>query len=285
MEDSNMRAKLHGDVVLVTGASSGIGKVIAEALVKEGYRVYGTSRKANDINKDKPLSESGERDGFLEMIQLDVCSEESAKNAMEHVATKEGRIDILINNAGFGIAGSVEDTSTDEAKEQFETNFFGVHRMVRHVLPVMRKQNKGLIINVSSVAGLITIPYQSMYCASKRAVEALTESLRMECAQFGIKSLLVEPGDTKTGFTGSRIYATAARDSVYERKCKKAVETMEKDEINGDRPEIAANVILSILKKKRPPVRKVIGIKYKVLVFIKRLIPSRLEEFIVSRMY
>jgi short-subunit dehydrogenase len=280
-----MRKKLHGNVVLLTGASSGIGKVIAETLVKEGYRVYGTSRKANDAGKDKPLSESGERMGSLEMIKLDVCSEESAIRAVEYVAGKEGRIDILINNAGFGIAGSVEDTSAEEAKEQFETNFFGVHRMVRCVLPVMRKQNKGLIINVSSVGGLITIPYQSMYCASKRAVEALTESLRMECAQFGVKSVLVEPGDTKTGFTGSRIYAQAARDSVYASECKKAVETMERDEINGKRPETVADVILRILKKKRPPVRKVVGIKYKVLVFIKRLIPSCLEEFIVSKMY
>ncbi len=277
--------KLHGDVVLVTGASSGIGKAIGEILAGRGFRVYGTTRKPINAVKNKNLTQSSEKHGFFEIINLDVCVEESVKKVIEYIKDKEGKLDILINNAGFGIAGAVEDTTVEEAKSQFETNFFGVHRMIRHVLPVMRTQKRGLIINISSVGSLITIPYQSMYCASKRAVEALTEALRIEAKQFGVTATLVEPGDTKTGFTDSRKFAAAWESSVYADKCKKAVSTMESDEINGENPEAVAHVVLNILKKKRPPVRKVVGFKYKVFVLLKRIIPSRIEEFIISRIY
>jgi short-subunit dehydrogenase len=277
--------KLHGDVVLVTGASSGIGKAIAENLAGRGYRVYGTTRKQIDDIKNRALSDISKKEGFLEMINLDVCIEESAKKAIEYIKAKEGKLDILINNAGFGIAGAVEDTTVEEAKSQFETNFFGVHRMIRHVMPVMRTQKRGMIINISSVGSLITIPYQSMYCASKRAVEALTEALRIEAKQFGVTAVLVEPGDTKTGFTDRRKFIAALESSVYAENCKKAVSTMENDEINGENPEAVAHVILSILKKRKPPVRKTVGFKYKVFVLLKRIIPPHFEEFIISRIY
>jgi len=203
----------YGHVVLITGASSGIGKAAAEYLMKNGYKVYGTSRK-----EQADCTYEGSSGGFIKMLKLDVCSEESIEKAVNCIMKEEGRINILINCAGFGIAGSVEDTSIDEAYKQFDTNFFGVLRMCRSILPIMRAQKKGLIINVSSIAGLISIPYQSMYSASKFAIEAATEALRCEVKPFGINVSLVEPGDTKTGFTCKREFTQGSKNSVYEEK-------------------------------------------------------------------
>jgi short-subunit dehydrogenase len=175
------------DVVLITGASSGIGQALAYTLMEKGYKVYGTSRGIKNEETIKAKNGSG----FIKMIPLDVCSEVSVKNAVDYILQRELAIDILVNNAGFGIAGSVEDTSPEEALSQFDTNFFGVLRMIRAVLPKMREQKNGLIINVSSVAGLISVPYQSMYSASKYAVEAMTETLRLEVKPFGIRVSMV----------------------------------------------------------------------------------------------
>lgn len=268
-------------VVLVTGASSGIGQAIAQTLIEKGYKVYGTSRNVTDESVIKAKSGSG----FLKMISLDVCSEESIKNAIDYILQREITIDILINNAGNGIAGSVEDTTTEEAFYQFDTNFFGVHRMCRAVLPKMREQKSGLIINISSVAGLISVPYQSMYSASKYAVEALTETLRIEVKPFGIKVSMVEPGDTKTGFTAKRIYTKASASSVYTEKFMKAIKTMEHDEQNGPSPKILVDAVLKIINSKNPPVRIVGGFSYKVLFILKRLLPARFVEFVVSKIY
>ncbi len=274
---------LYGNVVLVTGASSGIGKSIAEYLMKNGFKVYGTSRNVPGGN-GKLIASEGE--GFIKMVKLDVCNEASVTEAVNYVTSQEGTIDVLINNAGNGIAGSVEDTDPSEAFGQFDTNFFGVHRMCRNVIPVMRSQKKGLIINVSSVAGLISIPYQSMYSASKYALEAMTEAMRIELAQFGIKVSLVEPGDTKTGFTGSRQNAKAAsQDSVYYNKFSKSIETMAKSEMNGPDPLIVAKVVKRIMSRKNPPVRKTVGLSYKAIAFLRRLVPSRLLVYIVGKLY
>ncbi|MDF2591821.1 MAG: short-chain dehydrogenase/reductase [Clostridia bacterium] len=144
-------SKIYGNVVLVAGASSGMGKAIAEALSEDGYKVYGTSRKAPTEGAEDVQNQAG---GFIKMIQLDVCSDESAKAAVDLVREKEGRIDILINCAGFALAGAVEDTTHEEAYREFNTNFFGIHRMCRYVAPIMRQNGKGLIINISSTAGL-----------------------------------------------------------------------------------------------------------------------------------
>lgn len=277
--------KVSGNVVLVTGASSGIGKAVAQLLMKDGYRVYGTSRKHRLENNRGNNLKSGDTKGFIEMIQLDVCSEDSVKRAIDYVVKKEGRVDILINNAGFGIAGSVEDTSDEEAYEQFNTNFFGVHRMCRHVLPIMRKNRNGLIVNVSSVAGLISIPFQSMYSASKYALEALSEALRIEVKPFGIKVVLVEPGDTRTGFTDNRRFVGAAEGSIYKDRFMKAINTMIKDEKNGPEPETVAKVIAKVVKMHNPPIRKVIGFSYKAIVFLKRFLPSRFVEYVLARLY
>ncbi len=289
--------KYYGNVVLVTGASSGIGKSIAEYLSRKGYRVYGTSRRlrltagadcsavaqtASSVNGFGAVASGG----FIKMLQLDVCSEEAVKAAVEQVLEAEGELGIVINNAGMGIAGSVEDTSPQEAFQQFDTNFFGMHRLIRQVLPSMRKQGRGLIINMSSVGAVFPIPYQSMYVASKAAIEGMSGSLRNELRPFGIKVALVEPGDTKTGFTESRLFVNAGGESsAYSVYSKKSIAVMERDEVNGPEPFGVAKAVEKIIRRRNPPVCIAVGIKYKLLVFLKRIIPRALEAFIVSKIY
>ncbi|HBM80168.1 MAG TPA: hypothetical protein DD426_04915 [Clostridiaceae bacterium] len=263
----------YGNVVLITGTSSGIGKETAEFLNSNGFTVYGTSRKPSGTDTD------------INMVQLDVCSEESIKKAVDYVIKKEGHIDILINNAGFGIAGSVEDTSIEEAYSQFDTNFFGMLRMSRAVLPHMRKQGKGLIINISSVAGIISIPFQSMYSASKFSVEAVTQAMRIELKPYGIKVSMVEPGDTKTGFTDKRKFVSASESSVYKERFIKSIDAMAKSEQNGPGPRAVIKEIYRIIKSKNPPVRITAGWSYKLIVFAKRFVPDRLLEYVVSKLY
>lgn len=275
-------------VILVTGASSGIGRAIVDRLSREGYTVIGTSRRASGFPAD------GDREG-VPMIPLDVTDPSSVETAVSYVHRQYGRIDVLVNNAGFGVAGSVEDTSPEEAFAQFDTNFFGVHRMIRAVLPIMRAQQKGLIVTVSSVAAILTVPYQGMYSASKHALEALMEALRIECRPFGVKGVLVEPGDTKTGFTGSRVYCRDTHaDSPYCEAFKRAMETIERSELGGTgpfrrftchSPEKVARTVSRVIRRKHPPVRVAVGGAYKAAVFLKRLLPDRLVEWVVSKVY
>jgi len=307
-----MKNDIKDKVVLITGASSGIGKAIAYEFMVRGNRVYGTTRKTVtentriypnsapkdlELNKDMILTKNTDNNkniannipgntGFIEMIQLDVRSEDSIKKAVDYVVKKEGRIDILINNAGFGIAGAIEDTAFEEAFSQFDTNFFGVMRVLRNVVPVMRRAGKGLIINISSVAGLIPIPFQSMYSASKFALEAMSEALRIELKPFGIKVVIIEPGDTNTGFTDNRVIVKGAgKDSVYYEKFIKSVNTMIKDEKNGPGPETVAKVVIKTAMKKNPPVRIAVGISYKLIAFLKRILPDKLVHFILDKIY
>lgn len=272
--------KMHyGNVVLITGASSGIGKSCAEYMAELGYKVYGTSRKVPE-NKLESL------DNGITMVRMDVCSDESVKAAIESIIRQEGEIGIVVNNAGMGIAGSVEDTAPQEVFMQMDTNFFGMHRVIRQVLPHMRKKGRGLIINMSSVGALFPIPYQSMYVAAKAAVEGMTGSLRNELRPFGIKVAYVEPGDTKTGFTGSRIMTKdSGEGSAYYEYCKRSIAVMEKDETNGPDPITVSKVVARVAGRKNPPVCVTVGLQYKVLVFLKRLMPKAVESFVVSKMY
>ena len=275
----------YGNVVLLTGASSGIGKLTAEHLASLGCKVYGTSRKGENGTVVFPNdSTRPAQKGFVKMVQLDVRDDLSVKNAVEYVIQEEGRIDILINNAGFGISGAIEETSEKEAFSQFDTNFFGMHRMCRKVLPIMRKQKKGLIINIGSVAGTFAIPYQSMYSASKSAKKSFKNALRMEVKDFGIRAVIIEPGDTQTGFTDNRYYNQESENTSYP-KGKASIEMMIKDERNGDQPIGIAQTIGKLLNVKNPPSRITIGIVYKVFTQLKRILPSRLVEFILGKMY
>lgn len=297
-------SKYYGNVVLVTGASSGIGKSVAEYLAQKGYKVYGTSRKASSYNSPFPsnsasavtdnsvadyntgTAERSESNGFLKMLQLDVCDEESVKAAIEIILKVEGELGVVINNAGIGIAGSVEDTSPQEALLQFDANFFGMHRVVRQVLPSMRKRGRGLIVNMSSVGAVFPVPYQSMYIASKAAMEAMSGSLRNELRPFGIKVALVEPGDTKTGFTASRLFVKAGGDSsAYAEQSRKSIAVMERDEANGPEPIVVAKTIGKLIERRNPPVCVAVGIQYKLMVLLKRFLPKRLVAYVVSKIY
>ena len=276
---------MKAEVIIITGASAGIGKATAECLMKKGFHVYGTSRKAME-NIDETAANDSQSGGFIRIIPLDVTCEDSVKAAVEKIISKEGHVDILVSNAGTGIAGSVEDVSMSEAGSQFDVNFFGTLRMIKAVLPYMRKQGFGKIIALSSVAGVISIPYQAHYSASKFAMEGLIEALRYEIAPFGIKACLVEPGDTKTDFTKSRILAEGANDnSPYNTKFTKSLSRMEKDEQNGSSPATVAAVIYKMIKKKNPPVRATVGLQYKLVLFLKRILPTHILEKVVGLLY
>jgi len=275
-------------VILVSGASSGIGRAIVETLTREGHRVIGTSRRASGY------PEKAADPGGAAMIPLDVTDQSSVDQAVSYVYEQYGRLDVLVNNAGFGVAGSVEDTSPEEAFAQFDTNFFGVHRMVRAVLPLMRAQGSGRIVTVGSVAAILTVPYQGLYSATKHALEALMEAIRIECWSFGIKGVLVEPGDTKTGFTGSRVYCEDTADSPYCEAFQKAMKTIERSEQGGSglfrrftchSPKKVAKTVCRAVRRKNPPVRITVGAAYKLAVFLKRLMPDRVAEFFVGNVY
>ncbi len=261
---------------LVTGASSGIGRAVYLKLVSEGWSVYGTSRK---IGRGSVKETDGGK-----MIFMEVTNEQSIKEAVEIIEQNEGGLDALINNAGYGIAGAVEDTSHEEELKLFDVNFFGPLRVMRASLDLLKK-NKGIIVNISSVAGILSIPFQSGYSAGKAAMEAVSEALRMEIKPFGVRVCLVLPGDTKTEFTRNRIMVKKASDSIYEKRMMSSIEKMEHDEQNGAPPEDVAKVVCNMIKRKNPPIRKVVGFSYQLLVFLKRFLPDRLVLWILGKMY
>lgn len=261
-------------VVLVTGASSGIGQSVSGHLCRKGFRVYGTSRRAKTGKlKGAP--------GHPVMLNMDVDSDASVAKAIEMVHGKEGRLDVVINNAGFGLAGPVEETAVEEAARQLETNFFGTLRVCRAVLPLMRRAGGGCIINISSLAGLIAIPFQAFYSASKYAVEGFSEALRMEVRPFGIKVVLIEPGDTKSGFTANRLVAVNAGtdSSPYRENLCRSLEVMEKDEQNGPSPEALSRLVEKVIRSRNPRLRYVVApLSQRGALILKKILPQRLFE-------
>ncbi len=259
-------------VALVTGASSGFGKVIAERLGRTGITVYGTSRSRR---ADEPA---------YRMIPMDVGDETSVREAVATVVDRESRIDILVNNAGMGIAGAVEDTTISEAQRQFDTNFFGAVRVIQVVLPHMRGQGSGSIINIGSIAGQIGTPFQGFYSASKFALEGLTEALRLELRPFGIDVVVIEPGDFKTGFTDSRVVAEAASDGAYAEQFNKTLDVYVRDEISGADPELLADLVERVLRSRSPKVRYLVGMfGQKAAVMLKRMTGSRTFEAVMRK--
>jgi NAD(P)-dependent dehydrogenase (short-subunit alcohol dehydrogenase family) len=263
-----------GRVMLVTGASSGIGLCCAAFLTERGYRVYGASRSATTAPGATPLA-------------LDVTNDASVAQAIETILAREGRLDALVNNAGFGIAGAIEDTSIEEAVAQFEVNFFGVFRMCRAALPVMRRQGSGYIVNIGSIGGLIAIPYQGLYSASKFAVEGLSEALRLEAGPFGVHVVLIEPGDHRTPFTQNRRSAEASgRDSAYRERFEHAVGRMAADEQGGPNPDATARLLHSILNNPRPRLRYTTGPgAQRAAVWLKRAMPYAVIEKMMQAYY
>ena len=275
----------HQAVVLITGASSGFGKACAEYLHQKGYRVYGTSRRLSEFPAVSQATD--ERPEGFTLIPMDITSDASVEQGIQWVLQKEGRLDIIVNNAGYGLAGAVEDTTIEEAKEQFETNFFGVLRVCRAVLPVMREQKGGYLIAISSMGGLVGIPFQGFYSASKFALEGLMESLRSEVKAYGIQVVLIEPGDFRTEFTANRRRVRAVEHgSVYEAQYRKTLGVMEADEMNGPPPEKIGPLVEHIVTKKRPRVRYTIGrASQKFLLKLKIIAPSRVFEWLLMKYY
>jgi short-subunit dehydrogenase len=216
---------------------------------------------------------------------MDVRDDSSVKTAVDFVLEQEGRIDVTVNNAGLGLSGPVEETTTEEAKAQLETNFFGLHRVCRTVLPTMRRQRSGLIINIGSIGGRVAIPFQGFYSASKAAVALLTEALRMELRPFGVDVALIEPGDFRTGFTANRL-AVGQGGSVYAERCGKAVSVMEKDEQNGADPLELAILLWKIIESGKPGPRYMIGMtSQKLVARLKSILPASVFERIISSYY
>ncbi len=264
-------------VALVTGASSGIGQALAEKLAKQGVTVYAAARRLENTRHPDG--------GNLHTLRLDVNDQLSCEQAAQQIIAEEGRLDLLVQSAGFGIAGAVEDTSIDQARGQMETNFFGSIRLLPAVLEQMRNQKFGLIVNIGSVAGQIPIPFQAYYSASKAAVSALTLALANEIKPFGIRCMVVQPGDTRTGFTTSREVTDRSLKSVYADRCGRSIERMARDEQNGMTTEVAARVIASRIFRRRPPLLLNLGLVYKAFSLAVRLLPLRLVRFVVGLMY
>ncbi len=268
-------------VILVTGASSGIGKACAVHLAQADYHVYGTTRKSPDrVAKDLPSSQ-------LNMIQMDVRDDLSVHRGIDSIIKEAGRLDVVVNNAGFGITGPIENTSIDEAKDQFETNFFGLLRVCNTVLPIMRNQGSGYIINISSIGGLIGLPFQGLYSASKFAVEGLTEALYKEVRSFGIRVVLIEPGDFFTAFTANRKKtARAETDPAYKNRFEQTLRIIESDEKNGASPEKVARLLVKIIRYSDPRLRYRVGyLPQKIAVTLKKFLPQKLFDQIIMQHY
>jgi short-subunit dehydrogenase len=265
-------------VIFITGVSSGIGKACAEHLANKGYPVYGTSRKVTSPTRKNTDS------GFLEIIPMDVNSDASVQEGINYLINKEGRLDVVVNNAGFGIAGAIEDTTIEEAKRQFETNFFGILRVLRTSLPIMRKQESGLIVNISSIAGLIGLPYQGLYSATKFAIEGLSEALRMEVKKFKVNVVLIEPGDFQTQFTANRQKTIESeKNQTYQEDFRRALSVIENDEKNGSSPEKIALLLEKIINDPSPRFRYLVGpFSEKLAVFLKKIMPAQLELILMK---
>lgn len=262
-------------IVLITGASSGIGKSIANYLSRHNFKVYGTSRS--------PQKSAGENFTFL---QLDVTREDTIKLAVEDIIAREGKLDILINNAGVGITGPLEETPEEEIKKAFETNYYGPLRMIKSVLPYMRDRQSGLIINVTSIAGYMGLPYRGIYSATKGALEITAEAYRMEIAQFGIRMTNVAPGDFATNIASGRYHAPVLSNSPYKKIYGDTLDLMNQHVSAGQDPELMAKAILKIIKDPDPKVHYRVGeMLQKVSIKLKALLPDKLYEKMLMKHY
>jgi NAD(P)-dependent dehydrogenase (short-subunit alcohol dehydrogenase family) len=265
-------------VALVTGAGSGIGRAIAEAFANEGYVVYGTSRRANF----ETVQAGGASYCLLPMTLED---EQSVADAVRYVIDRHGRVDVLVNAAGSGIAGAIEDTTADEARAQFEVCFFGVLRVLNHVLPLMRAAGGGTVINIGSMAAFTPLPFQGMYSSVKAAMFMLTGALRMETEPFGIRVCQVDPGDTRTGFTEKRVLTKASGNTAYRQAFTRALYEMIRSEQMAKGPEACAKVALKMARMKKPPVRRLVRPGDKTLFVLIKFLPWNLMKRVVCAMY
>ena len=265
--ESREKTGTMADTVLITGASSGIGQACADRLHPRGWTVVGASRRGTSSGGWTPLV-------------MDVDRDDSITLGVERIIARHGRLDAVVTCAGWGLAGSVEETPIADARDQFETVFWGTVRVVQAALPVMRRQQRGRIVLMSSIGGILGIPFQAFYSASKFALEGYGESLAYEVAPFGLEVTLVEPGNVRTGFTAARRDALPSGDSsAYAVAVTRAVGKMAEDEAGGVAPDRVAEVVQRVLEAKRPPRRASVGkLDERVGIMGKRLLPYRLFE-------
>lgn len=262
-------------VVLITGGSSGIGKSIGEYLHHKGFVVYGTSRNPERITTS-----------IFPLIALDVREVQSIQKAVAEVISKASRIDIVINNAGVGITGPIEEIPTEEIKNNFETNLFGPIEVIKAVLPQMRAQQYGLIINITSIAGYMGLPYRGIYSASKGALELITEALRMEVKSFGIQITNVAPGDFATNIAAGRFHAPLIKGSAYEIPYGNTLKMMDAHVDSGSNPDQMAVAIYAIIQNPSPKIHYKVGIfMQKFSIVLKRILPDKVYEKMLMNHY
>lgn len=262
-------------VVLITGGSSGIGKSIGEYLKNNGFIVYGTSRNPDNYKESK-----------FPILALDVQDSLTITQTVTTIIKAEGRLDVVINNAGAGITGPIEEIPEAEIKNNFDTNFFGPINVIKAVLPQMRKQQSGLIINVTSIAGYMGLPYRGVYSASKGALELLTEAFRMELKDFNIKMTNVAPGDFATNIAAGRYHAPLLDDSPYKKPYGDTLSLMNTHVDNGSDPNLMAKAVLKIINTKEPKVHYKVGeFLQKFSIVLKRILPSKVYEKMLMNHY
>ena len=262
-------------VVLITGGSSGIGKSIGEFLVDKGYSVYGTSRNPKKC-----------KDSKFPIVALDVTKKETISTCISEVIENTGKIDVLINNAGVGITGPIEEIPEEEIKNNFETNFFGPINVIKAILPEMRKQNSGLIINITSIAGYMGLPYRGIYSASKGAFELVTEAFRMELKDFNIKMTNVAPGDFATNIASGRYHAPVKDNSPYKEPYGNTLRLMDEHVDSGKDPELMAKAIFKIINTKNPRIHYKVGeFMQKFSIVLKRILPDKMYEKLLLNHY
>lgn len=268
-------------VALITGASSGIGLETALSLLKKGFTVYGAARRLSLMKK---IEETG---GTI--LYLDLTDDNSIETCVKTIIQKEKQIDILINNSGYGLGGSIENVSIEQAKNQFEVNVFALIRLTQLVIPHMEKSSSSRIINISSMAGRFSSPFLGWYHASKYAVEALTDSLRLELSSFKIKTVLIEPGLIKTpwGTIASDSIKENSRNTIYENDAQNVSKFYEKNYSlqNGSasNPSVISNAIIRAVCAKNPKTRYSVGKYSKLFIFTKKILPDRLFDFLVKK--
>lgn len=282
-------------VILITGCSSGIGFVTAIKFASKGYTVYAGVRNEKSDGAQRLLHLAEEQSLDVQLLRLDITSEKNVLDAISLIEKKEGKIDVLVNNAGFGALGPLEAFSIEEIKEQYETNVFGTIRMIQAVAPLMRKKKSGYIVNIGSINGLVAFPLWGVYASSKFAIEAFTEALRFELAQFGIKVLLIEPGSFDTDFTKNRKMPKSLENenSPYIAMVKNFFKQFDK---MGEKaksrwiaplvnPQRVANKIYSLVQQSNPPLHNRIGIDSHLYYFAKKIIPAGVMNLMLKKVY
>lgn len=256
-------------IVVITGASAGIGKATAKYFTDRGDKVYNLARRKN------PDTEN---------VTTDVSSRENVFNSINEVFNREKRIDVLINCAGFGIAGDIENAKEEDIKKLFDINFMGAVYPIQAVLPIMREQKFGHIINISSAGAPLSLPFQAFYSCTKSALSTMSEALRLEVKPYNIKVCSVLPGDIVTDFTDNR-RTFIPDDDAYKARATKSIEKMSNDERNGMSPESIAKLIYKMAYKKNPPVYVVGGLSYKILVRLSKVLPKSFVVYLIGKLY